>query len=59
MIEETIIKQAIGVFFGLLQGLIVVLVVGAFTTWKDVRKLKRDLNEAFQKIRRLENERRN
>ena len=51
---DDIIHEAMRVFFGVLQALIMVTISCAFKMYWDVKKLKRDLRAAFTKIRELE-----
>jgi hypothetical protein len=46
----------LGTFFGVLQAVIIMGLGGAVKLWVDVRILRKDMNEAFKKIRKLENE---
>lgn len=51
---DEIIHQSMQVFFGVLQALILVVISGAFKMFYDVKRLKRDLNSCFKKIREIE-----
>ena len=52
---DEIEKIAIGTVFAILQALVLGVIAAAVKTYWTVRTLKRDMNEAFQKIRLLEN----
>lgn len=52
---SAIIQQALGIFIAVIQVAVVAAMGGAFKTYLEVRDLRKDLNHAFMKIRRLEN----
>ena len=53
MVAE-LLDKSLPIFFGVFQSLILLLITSAFKMYWDVRELKKDLNQAFKKIRDLE-----
>lgn len=49
-----VLKSGIGLFFALLQFLLIGAIAAGFKVYMDQRDMKKDLNQAFAKIRCLE-----
>lgn len=56
LLTQQVIRSAVGTFFGVMGSLGIAVIMAAFKTYWDVRKLRHDMAAAFKKIRALEGE---